>query len=469
MIVWRKSAVLVGALVLAALVQSPALYATLYDDDYQQLGYLTGHSHPHLHARHWLDLYNFGDVAFWRPIASALMTLDWSLFRGHLWAYHLHSLCWYLALVIAVAALLWRSLPSVAAPALLVFALGRAAGTSVLWWCNRHLLVAALLVVLALIAHVRGRRWLALGAMAVALLASESALAGVALLLAYELVHARVRTTAPIAALAIVYLVLHGALGYGVHNGMWDYYDPMREPVRFAGAAVARLPDLGAVLLGGGLTGAPARLVALVLVGAAIAFALRPGWSGLAEAEARTLRWLLVGAFLALPISLASPQPNVRLLPSLAAAALIATLARLLAGPIALALVAIHAIAAPLVVRAEVARESMWQRTAHYAVVGAPVGPADRDLLVLSGWSYLWQGQMALDIFRPDTRIASWRQFDLPDRTLLATRTAPETLELTDGDKTTRVTLRASDTVLILREGRLLRVEAPDVGTSRRW
>jgi hypothetical protein len=76
---------------------------------------------------------------------------------------------------------------------------------------------------------------------------------------------------------------------------------------------------------------------------------------------------------------------------------------------------------------------------------------------------------MALDIFRPDTRIASWRQFDLPDRTLLATRTAPETLELTDGDKTTRVTLRASDTVLILREGRLLRVEAPDVGTSRRW
>src|SRR4051812_27728821 len=64
---------LLAALLLAALVQRPALDGMLFDDDYAQLGFLAGFEHPDFHPRHRLDLYDFGAVAFFRPLTSALM------------------------------------------------------------------------------------------------------------------------------------------------------------------------------------------------------------------------------------------------------------------------------------------------------------------------------------------------------------------------------------------------------------
>src|SRR5687767_6775995 len=50
-------------------------------------------------------------LSFWRPLTSALFQLDHHLWGRHALPYHLHTVLWYAALLLAVTALFRRVLP----------------------------------------------------------------------------------------------------------------------------------------------------------------------------------------------------------------------------------------------------------------------------------------------------------------------------------------------------------------------
>ena len=292
--------------------------------------------------------------AFLRPLSSALWQLDRALFGDALWAYHLHSIALWGLLALAANGLYRRLLPlSAAAWATAIFALDQSQHMPVLWLCNRGALYALLLGVLALHAHLRWREqrvrwgpWAVAGCTALALAFGEWALAMLAYVLAYEAVgrrdgwRARALALLPTAVPAALFLVLRVALGYGV-QGSGTYVDPGAQPLAFLQLLVHRVPvliadalfdlpaawwdhgsPLRARLLASGLF-TPSLWSALpewrtyhVLFGAAAVVALIAGLRVLARAippeEHRQLRWLALGAVLAL-VPVAGSFPSTRL------------------------------------------------------------------------------------------------------------------------------------------------------------
>jgi len=192
-------------------------------------------------------------IAMFRPLAAATHYLDYALWPNALVAMHLHSLAWYLALVLVVARLYRRLLGPgpAAALALLLFAIDEAHVYAVSWIASRNTVMTALFVALTLGAHhawrSEGRRagavlapcWLVL-----AQLSSEGAIAAWAYLLAYALCidegnqASRALALAPMAAVTVVHQVIYRLLGYGV-IGSGLYLDPSRAPRAF----LAQLPE----------------------------------------------------------------------------------------------------------------------------------------------------------------------------------------------------------------------------------
>ncbi len=283
-------------------------------------------------------------IAFWRPLSSALEALDYRLFGRNALGYHLHSLAWYLGLVAIFGSLLRRLVPgALGGLALLLFAVDDAHLLPVGWISNRNALVSTAFALAGVWMHLEWREarrtWalpVSLGALAMGLLAGETALGLFAYLLAYELLGARgtlaerLRAVAPAAVLAVIYLGVYKALGYGAY-GSTMYVDPVSEPGRYLGAALGRVPALI-----GGLLGVPVDLWGLslesrpVLVGLGLGglgllvYLLRKAWPGLAEEERRHCRWLAAGAVLSLlPVASAMPMGRLLLVPGLGASVLL--------------------------------------------------------------------------------------------------------------------------------------------------
>ena len=197
-------------------------------------------------------------ASFWRPITVLTHLLDDALLPGQAWFAHAHSIAWGAALV-AVATVLFRRLHGpglIAGLAALLYAVDDARAISVGWVANRNALVATVFGLLAIAAHHRWRRdgWRA-GAVVgpllllTGLLSAEAALAATAYLFAYALYldsgtwRARMTTLLPYAGTVIGWRMVYNALGYGA-SGSGLYLDPAREPLRYASAALGRLPVL---------------------------------------------------------------------------------------------------------------------------------------------------------------------------------------------------------------------------------
>ena len=259
------------------------------------------------------------EMAFLRPLSSALLAADHAVFGLHPVGYRLHGVLWALALVAAAAAVFRRALPGrTGAIALFIFVLS---GIQAIfcWTAARHVVIAAALGFAALAAHVRWRedgwgsgRVLSVLALALSLAASEAGVAVAVYLLAYEALGAsgaaaaRFRAAAPTIVVLAAYLLVWKLLGSGASLGT-GYLDPLREP----GTFLVELPGRLAVLIGGMVVGGHADLWVLrpdlrpalsaigALVSVVFAALVYAAWREAAPAPRRAMRWLGAAAVVA--------------------------------------------------------------------------------------------------------------------------------------------------------------------------
>jgi hypothetical protein len=354
-------------LVAGAVLFLPAIRAPLFLDDYMQASMVEGSfPSPRFGA---FDLYDFVNdtdrallyergvlpwwtepdlqIRFFRPLSSALLWADHSLFHGSPLPLHVHSLLWWVAAVLA-ARLLYRRLltPRVALIATIIYALAPCHVFPIAWLANREALVSIVFGIPALGAYVRwreGRRprdaAVSAGLFALSLAGGEYAICFAGYVVAFELVTRGERLARrglgllPFAGPTAAYLAVRAALGYGAH-GSGYYADPFLEPSQFSRVAARRAATLLAEAWGGlhGLVfddDTPSWKIALtVVLGAAILFwPLRRMLARLDEGPRKTATWLLLGAHLALvPVLPAAPAPRLLCASLLGIAAAIAIL-----------------------------------------------------------------------------------------------------------------------------------------------
>jgi hypothetical protein len=274
---WTQQLAALAIIAVGLAFRWPVLQTGFTVDDYAQLAMIRG-EYPVDRAP--LSLFTFSDgsarenerlrevgffpwwsapdlrVSLLRPLSSALMWLDARALRGDALWYHLHSLCWWVAMQLVIWELLRRIMSGwLALLALGLFVLHPAHTVLLGWIANRNALVSTTFAVLGLIAQLRAQReaWkpgyaLAATSYAIALMAGEYAVPT----LAYGVCLSLVGPAAPVRrgrALAIwvaalfAYVTIRAGLGYG-SRGSGMYLDPVHEPLDFVSQAVERFPVL---------------------------------------------------------------------------------------------------------------------------------------------------------------------------------------------------------------------------------
>jgi hypothetical protein len=284
-----------------------------------------------------------------RPLTSLAFTLDCAVFGRHPLGYHLHSLAWFAALLVAARLILRRVLPGpVGVFALVVFSLRAGNAYPYAWVSARHILVAAVPALFALYAHVRARldgwapgRWLAPLLFVVALTGGEAALAIAPFWVTFAFFEGRrtrdwkgaIGGAAPVTLLAVLYLAAYHALGGGA-RGNSDYHDVLLAPGELLRVAVVRIP----LLLSDALLGVPVgdiregRPLAIVVLGLCAVGFCALYWKlarALSEAERASLAWLVTGSIASLPMGLPGPAwGHMLVVPGIGFAALVGALIR---------------------------------------------------------------------------------------------------------------------------------------------
>ena len=286
-------------------------------------------------------------VRFFRPLSAATLALDVRV-SGAPWWMHLHSVLWSVLLAVVAGGVIRATVRQTGAAAwigglaLLLFVVDDAHAASVGWISARHAVLGATFAAAAILAHLRwrGAGWtpgalLGPAALAVGLLASETALGALAYLTAHALTlepgkgwRARVVPLAPYLVVTAIWSAVYRLLGHGA-AGCGMYIDPGADLPGFVGAGLVHAPLLlmaqlglpGVVELLPFVPGALRPASALAWVGLlASAWVLRPVLRGSAAA-----RFWAVGMVLAtLPVAGALPGDRNLLLVGLGAAGLVA-------------------------------------------------------------------------------------------------------------------------------------------------
>ncbi|MDC0719392.1 hypothetical protein [Nannocystis bainbridge] len=204
-------------------------------------------------------------IVFFRPLASADAYVDAIAWPRTPWSMHLHGLVLY-ALLCALVLRLYRRIvgpegQGIAALAAMIFLVDPTHAAPVAWIAQRNAVIAALLMVASVLAHLRWReagrtRWLFVGLawLLAALLAAEVAVTGLALVIAYAWTLDRggrrrgLLAAAPALVLVASYVLAYGALGFGA-RGSGAYLDPLGDPWPFLAALPGRVAYLIAAAL----------------------------------------------------------------------------------------------------------------------------------------------------------------------------------------------------------------------------
>lgn len=293
-----------------------------------------------------LDLH----FSFFRPLTALVANLEHAVVGRYAPLQHLHSILWYLGVIVATRLLYRRAFGaaiSTAALATLLFAIDDAHSLVAGWVANRNATLASVPAVLGVVAHVRWRedgwRWglpLSLLGAATGLAAGEVALGALAYLGAYELVRGpgnalkRITSLVPMGLLGLAYVAVYKLTDSGArHSGV--YADPLAETGKYLTQAPAKLLTLaGAQFLNStadlwlAMEAARPVLVALgVLALMMVGGLLKATWAGLSDDERGAVRWLGLGSALsALPVLATFPLNRMLLMPSVGGAAVTAVL-----------------------------------------------------------------------------------------------------------------------------------------------
>jgi hypothetical protein len=206
----------------------------------------------------WSDLH--ARYAFFRPLTSLSLWLDYRMWPDTPALMHIHSLFWHVVLLFVLAAVYRRFAgPSGlgwAGLALAAYALDDTRSMPAGWIADRSAELSLIGALLALLAHDSWRKTqrvgflvLSLAAVACAVLCAEAGVQAAAFLGAYALfmdkgtLRARSLSLVPAALLLVAWRVMYLALGYGA-AGTALYIDPARDPLRFAEKASTALPLL---------------------------------------------------------------------------------------------------------------------------------------------------------------------------------------------------------------------------------
>ncbi|HTU57651.1 MAG TPA: hypothetical protein VMF89_04440, partial [Polyangiales bacterium] len=255
-----------GAVLGSLLLCAPMLSAGLIADDYIHQLILRGAPSMPAYQQHWSALFAFATdanraalldegilpwwsdpqlrFAFFRPVAALTHVLDMQLWAASPWLMHLHSFAWSALALLAAYALYLRVFAgsrATARLALLFYALEPTRAVAVGWIANRNTLVSLSLSLFAVCVHLDDlntpriwRRILSPVLVALAVLAGEGGVSGMAFLVAAAVVlDARGRGRALLAlvphiAAAGGVVALGSVLGYGM-EGSDGYLDPRRD------------------------------------------------------------------------------------------------------------------------------------------------------------------------------------------------------------------------------------------------
>jgi hypothetical protein len=398
----RRYLALVGLLALLAVIgRAPAITVGLMSDDFMQHAMIAGLYPGEGYVP--FDLYGFlrrgetmiahveqGTAPWWsvpelhgtvlRPVASVLLWLDHVLFPGAVVLWHLHSLLWLAAMIVAFGLLVGRLLPrSIALVAVLLLACEAGVVSPLGWLANRCVLICATFGFLGFWVHLGWRMpdpttpawlrergpWIEGVLMALCIGAGEYGLAILAYLLAWELLlgpgqrrgFARSidlgRALLPALIPVALYLLAHKLLGYGTF-GAEVYADPFHTPRGYLKWASTRVPQMimagfwavpaatihvfrfGLLepfedrLIAPGLTADEYHQVHVRVAWIAIALAvivIALARRGLHEHERRTLRALVLGGLLGLlPIAVAPAHSRLLIVAQLGFCTLVAAL-----------------------------------------------------------------------------------------------------------------------------------------------
>jgi len=335
---------LVVATTLLALLVGPTLddyiHPTLLDEGgplslYDFLGPEDVARHRHIGNLPWWTSPELS-MRFFRPLSSLDLALDHALLDAGGILSHLHGLLWYGALLTLVyqlyCALFDRRVARFATP---LYALAGWHTMSLAFVAARHALVTAVFAVWSLQVLVQRqnaapqRAWLAALPFLVALLAGESALLVVPLMLGFGVVRfgwaGAVRRLAPILAAALLYGIAYAAAGLGA-RGSALYLEPLswQFVVELPPRWLALVADaFGSLAADATLLGArPVQLVWGLIALGLVALVLR--WQLDRDHErGRLLVGLVCGSLIAMiPASAAMPGGRALLVVGLAASAL---------------------------------------------------------------------------------------------------------------------------------------------------
>jgi hypothetical protein len=288
----RRTFALVCVIALCAMaLRSSAVFVGLMSDDFMQHAMLAG-SYPG-EGYVPFDLYGFlrggetivahveqGTAPWWsvpelhgtvlRPLASVLLWLDHVVAPDRVVLWHVHSLLWFGAAIVAFGLVVLRLLPrSIALLAVVLFACEAGFVSPLAWLANRCALIGLSFGLLAIRVHLEWRTpepstpaWLRRRGpiveavlMALCMGAGEYGLGIFAYLLGWEwFVGAQIgrpwararaiaRALAPALIPVALYLLAHKLLGYGTF-GAEVYADPFHTPRGYAYWASKRLPQL---------------------------------------------------------------------------------------------------------------------------------------------------------------------------------------------------------------------------------
>ncbi|APR78438.1 Hypothetical protein A7982_03785 [Minicystis rosea] len=280
-------------------------------------------------------------LAFLRPLSCLTHVLDYALWPGLPGVMHLHSLAWYVALVLVAASLYRRVLPPAAAAlAALFYAVDHNHGGVAGWIANRNAIVAATFGLAAVVFQDRASRgeararWLGALCFGLGLLSGESALGAAGYLAAHALtldrrpLRERLRDLAPHAAVLVTWMAAYRIFHYGA-SGSGMYLDPGRAPLR----VLAHVPEYASLLIASEwgsiapeteIIMPPAARIGLV----AMAFVIVLAGLAVLSRSLRTRassRFLLLGALLAiLPCCATMPATRLLLLPGVGLIGLLA-------------------------------------------------------------------------------------------------------------------------------------------------